>query len=464
MGSLSRVVWSEGMHLAQHHFQAQSAYFEDVTGAALSSLFHAPYGLIACELDDEALLNGTAAVVAARGIMPDGLPFSFPDDAPPPALRISDLFSPTQSSHVLLLAVPEYRPGRANCAVNGDDGRSVRFSAHQRSVPDETTGTDERPVQVARKNFRLLLDTEPTDGLVTMPIARIQRGGAGNFVYDYSHVGPSLRIAASRRLREMTSRTLEMLEARAETIVTGRAGTADAEYAPREIAGFWFLHALNAAIPALRHMLRTGAVHPEQLYLQLAQLAGALCTFSLGSHPRELPAYDHDVPEPVFTALERHIRQHLDVILPTAALSLALQPADVGADGALSVPAAGASSFHAATVADGRCFDPSARWFLGLRSSAPAADVASRAAGLVKICSAWAIGKLVERAYPGLGMDHVPVPPSELSPRAGMHYFMLRRTDPCWKSIVDTAGVGVYIPAAIPDPEVELKVVLEQRS
>jgi predicted component of type VI protein secretion system len=37
MKSFARVVWSEGMHLSQHHFQAQSAYFEDITGATLAS-------------------------------------------------------------------------------------------------------------------------------------------------------------------------------------------------------------------------------------------------------------------------------------------------------------------------------------------------------------------------------------------------------------------------------------------
>ena len=45
MKQLSRVVWNEGMHLAQHHFQAQSRYFEDAIQFALSSLFFAPYGL-----------------------------------------------------------------------------------------------------------------------------------------------------------------------------------------------------------------------------------------------------------------------------------------------------------------------------------------------------------------------------------------------------------------------------------
>lgn len=463
MGSLSRVVWSEGMHLAQHHFQVQSAWLEDIAAATLSGMFHAPYGLIACELDAEGLMNGTAAIASARGIMPDGLPFSFPVEPAPAPLAVADRLSPTQASHLLLLGVPAIRPGRANCAVNGDDGSSLRFSAIERTVPDELTGTDERPVLIARKNFRLLLDTDPTDGLVTMPVARIQRSGAGHLVYDDSYIAPSLRLSASRRLLELTARMIELLEARSDAVLATRGG-GDAEYAPREIAGFWFVHALNSAIPALRHSLRTGSAHPEQLYLQLAQLAGALCTFSVGSHPRELPPYDHDTPEPCFDALEVHIRRHLDVILPTAALSLPLQPAAVGADGALIAPAEGATSFYAARAPDARCFDPSAAWFLGLRTGAPGADVPGRAGQLVKLCSAWAIAKLVERAYPGLGLQYVATPPADLSPRPGMHYFLVQRTEPCWKSIVDTGEVGLYVPAAIPEPEVELKVVLAKRS
>ena len=44
MTSLSRVVWSEGMHLAQHQFQAQARYFEELPGFALQNLFFAPWG------------------------------------------------------------------------------------------------------------------------------------------------------------------------------------------------------------------------------------------------------------------------------------------------------------------------------------------------------------------------------------------------------------------------------------
>src|SRR5258705_10155972 len=111
MKQLSHIVWNEGMHLAQHHFQAQSRFFEDTVQFALTSLFFRPYGLVACELDADALLNDSVSLAHARGVMPDGLPFDIPSSDPAvQPLPIRDRFSPTSDSHLVLLGIPAYRP------------------------------------------------------------------------------------------------------------------------------------------------------------------------------------------------------------------------------------------------------------------------------------------------------------------------------------------------------------------
>src|SRR5512136_649222 len=99
MKHLSRLVWSEGMYLGPHHFQAQSRYFEDSVRFAVTGLWFAPYGLMGWELDREALHNGTVSLIHARGILPDGVPFQMPDCDPAPAAReIGELFSPIRES------------------------------------------------------------------------------------------------------------------------------------------------------------------------------------------------------------------------------------------------------------------------------------------------------------------------------------------------------------------------------
>src|SRR5579862_4988664 len=128
MKLLSRVVWSEGMYLGPHHFQAQSRYFEDSIDFAISALWYQPYGLLGCVLDEEALRNGTLSLVQARGVFPDGLPFLMPDcDALPAARPIAASFSPTQESLTVMLGVPRRKPQGLNCALkpNGDHTRYV---------------------------------------------------------------------------------------------------------------------------------------------------------------------------------------------------------------------------------------------------------------------------------------------------------------------------------------------------
>jgi type VI secretion system protein ImpJ len=447
MSPLSRVVWSEGMHLAQHHFQAQSRYFEELVSCTLPQLCFEPYGLVHCEMDAEALRNGTVSLTHARGIMPDGLTFQFPADPVPDALEIRDIFSPTQESHRVLLGIPHLRPGKANTALRGASARrEARYVEASEALYDETTGLDEKQVAVARNNFRLILDTgEVEEDLVTLPLARVRRDGTGQFIYDTDYVPPSLQIGASERLMQLLGRVVEMLGSRAASLQAERqGGGARSDEGSGEIASFWLSHAINASLPLLRHQFLVRITHPERLFLELSKLAGALCTFSLTAHPRDLPTYDHEQLDLCFHELDRRIRAQLEVIHPTTSIAIPLRQTE--------------PSFHMGSATDPRAF-AGARWFLGVRSSAAPGEVAARVPKLVKVCSAKHIARLVREAFPGLTLDHVLTPPAELAPRGDTQYFAIEPAGPCWQSLVQTREVGVYAPDAIPDAVLELTAV-----
>src|SRR5437867_10434548 len=213
MRFLSRVVWSEGMYLGPHHFQVQARYFEDSTHFATSSLWFAPYGVAGCELDRDALKNGTVSVLHARGIFPDGLAFHMPQcDALPAARSLTELFSPTRDSVTVLLAIPARKPHGSNCAISATEANGSRYVATTRTFHDENTGVDERPVSVGRKNIRFLLDTEPIDDLVTLPVARVMRDGLGSFMFDPAFIPFCLQINASESLMLMLRRLIDILE------------------------------------------------------------------------------------------------------------------------------------------------------------------------------------------------------------------------------------------------------------
>ncbi len=446
MPSLSRVVWSEGMHLAQHHFQMQNRYFEAATTFAFAHLFFRPYGLVACELDAEAVRNGTAALVHARGVMPDGMSFHFPEDPLPEPLRIAEHFSPTDTDRLLCLAIPGYREGKPNCRLNGDAGPPTRFVSWTATIADETTGADQNAVGLARKNFRLVLAESDSDAHeIRLPLARVRRDGAGRFAYDEEYIPPSLQIGASERLMGLLLRLVETLDTKADLLAAERGGAGDGSaYAADELARFWLSHTVHSTVTPLRHHLEVRRAHPEQVYLELARLAGALCTFSMDAHPRDLPLYDHDAPSECFGALERRIRAHLERNLPTGAIEV---PLESDADG-----------FHRGAIVDSRALGK-ATWFLGVRSTLPRAELASRVEGLVKLCSEKFVAELVRRGMDGLPLEHQATPPAEISPRVGTEYFRVVTNGPCWDSIVDTTAVGVHVPAAIPSPQLELRIL-----
>jgi type VI secretion system protein ImpJ len=442
---LARVVWEEGMHLAQHHFQAQSRFFEDTSVFALSSLFFRPYGFVGVEPDREALLNGTLSLRHGRGFMPDGLPFHFPHDPPPEPLQIRDRFSPTRPDHLVHLAIPAYRAGGANAAPPDEPGmEGHRYLLHREERVDEVSGEDRKPVTLARKNFRLLLDDELEDaqGLVTLPMARITRDGSGSFAFDPEFIPPSLRLGAVPALGDLVDRVLEMVTARADSFRAQRGGGDTAR--AMDVADMWLGHAIHQSLPALRHLRETRGSHPEALYQELSRLAGALCTFSLDARPEDLPLYDHDNLSECFRELERVLRRRLEVVLPTGSWRVPVPPSE--------------PPIHTCTISDRDALF-SARFYLELTSPASAGEVVSRATRLLKVCSAEHIARLVREAFPGLPLTHVTSPPAALRPRPGAHYFELTKSGPCWTSIEKTGELGVYVPDSIAEAALQLVVV-----
>jgi len=439
------------MHLAQHHFQAQNRYFESSIQFAISHLFFKPYGVAGFELDSEALMNGTVSLLHARGVMPDGLAFHFPDGDPVPAARhIRDLFLPTQDSHLLLLTIPPFRADHVNCAIDpGDRDGPARYVAETSLLFDETTGRDEKPVDLGRKNFRLMLDTELEEDLISLPLARICRDGTGHFMYDPEYIPPCLQIGASPHLMELLRRLVEKLETKSEAMAKERREehSSVAEYAAHDVAGFWLSHTIHASLATLRHHLSVRRSRPDELYAELARLAGGLCTFSLDAHPRNIPLYDHEHLEECFSALERHIRSHLEIIIPKNRVSIPLRQER--------------SFLHVGEVTDARCFGPS-QWVLGVRSSsASEEELVAEVPKQVKVCSGKYIVRIVKEERDGLPLEHLAFAPPSVVPRIGSHYFLMKKTGPCWKAIEDGGDVGIYVPEDLPDVELEFIVVLE---
>ncbi|MBE0659876.1 MAG: type VI secretion system baseplate subunit TssK [Bryobacteraceae bacterium] len=445
MKSLSRVVWSEGMHLGPQHFQAQNRYFESIVQFASEALSYEPWGLSGIQLDQEALKNGVFALVYARGIMPDGLVFLLPEsDALPDSRNLGDALSPVEDHTDVYLAIPP--AAERGKLVDGGDG-SARYSTTGVEMADEWTGGDQQEIKMAGKNFRLLAKHELA-GEVALPVARVRRDGSGNYSADSNFIPPLLQIQGNERVLIILRRLVELLEDKSRTVAKPKdlsAGTA-AGFSAQGISNAWFLHCVNAGLAPLRHLLSTKSAHPEELYREMARLAGALCTFGIESHPAALPLYNHTDLTEVFANLDHHIRTHLELVVPSNFVSIPLVRR--------------AAYFWEAKITDERVLSHS-RWIFAIRSKIGESEILSGTPRLVKLCSKEFLPKLVQRALPGLTMKHLPVAPPAISPRVDFQYFGVDRSGPCWDHLVATRELGLYVPGELPEPDVELLVVLE---
>jgi type VI secretion system protein ImpJ len=451
MKSLSRVVWSEGMYLGPQHFQTQSRYFEDSIHFAVEQCWFEPWGLVSCKLDETAIQNGRVAILNGYGIFEDGLVFEMPEsDQLPEPRDVREQFSPVSQEMLVVLAVPRRRVGQINCDLDGSNA-ITRYRAVKRAVRDLNNGSDEKEVRVGEKNIRVLVESECDDSLLTIPIARLRRDGAGHLVYDPKFIPPCTKLTAAPQLLALVRRLLEILEEKQRFFSRSRnaAGVFQAETRQLDVANFWFLHTINGAIAALRHLYTSKRGHPEELFRELSRLAGELCTFSMDSHPVDLPLYDHRNLQKCFDALEAHICRHLEILVPTNTVTIPLTSAQ--------------RNFYRGTVPDQRCFGRSA-WILGIRSSGNESSLIRRAPEIVKVCSHDWISKLVARSLPGLILRYLQVPPSVISPKVEFQYFSIDKMGPCWNHIADTRQISVYVPDDLPSVELELVVVLDSKS
>jgi type VI secretion system protein ImpJ len=297
MRQLQPVIWFKGVSLSPQHLQAQDRYFEESMRFQLEALAFRNWGFTELELDGTALSEGLLTLSRAAGIFPDGLLLDLPaSDTLPRSRTLDECFREGRSRCTFYLAVPEHRPDGINIGLERG-GVSTRYFSELQMLRDESNSQSERPVSLARKNLQLIAEGESLEGSVAMPVAVVERTEAGTYRFDVKSVAPMLNLKASDYLTSILRGLVELLVARSSQLTGARRqkNQSLAEFGASDVANFWLLYTMNTHLPALQHFFEASHLHPETLFSQLSELAGALCTFSAKVEPRDLPRYDHEI-------------------------------------------------------------------------------------------------------------------------------------------------------------------------
>ncbi|MBN9069988.1 MAG: type VI secretion system baseplate subunit TssK, partial [Rhizobiales bacterium] len=295
MSDANRVLWSEGLFLRTQHFQQQDRFLEATVRGALQAGNLHTFGFRALTLDPALLEAGQIAVSSARGIFPDGTPFSIPDtmDAPRPLAITADT-----TGGPVLIALPLEPQGGIGFDPAHAEPAGARYRG--RIVP-----VRDAEIEIARPQAVLLPPGKSVGGYTALPVTEIHGLRAdGGVATEETFLPPALATAAAPWYAQLMQEIITGLDQIADAhgkMVLGGPG--------RSVEDLMMLHLANTARPRLAHVLAQEVYHPAELFLELSGLAGSMATFgSSNRRLRELPAYDHMAPGPAYMALADALR------------------------------------------------------------------------------------------------------------------------------------------------------------
>ncbi|MCE2914445.1 MAG: type VI secretion system baseplate subunit TssK [Rubrivivax sp.] len=430
----NKVMWTEGMFLQPQHFQQQDRFQARQVDARLGAGLAWPWGFTSLQLDEPSLLQGRLQLVAARGVLPDGLAFSLPGDDPAPAAF--DVPADARDQWVVL-ALPAVRAGVPESdAESGESAMPPRWRTVDVDVADiHAASLRAAPLQIGRMNLRLMLARDLNDGQVALGVARIvERRADGRIVLDTQYVPPMLHAPGHPVLDGWLREVHGMLHQRCEALASrlaqpGRAGVG-------EIADFLLLQVVNRHAPLFLHLQRLPVLHPERFYELCLGLAGELSTFREARRPVPYPEYKHDDLAACFRAVMADLRQSLSMVLEQTAIPIDLQERKFGV--------------RVAVIPDAELLR-SAMFVLAVNAQMPAEAIRLRFPAQVKIGPAERIRDLVNLQLPGVTLRAMPVAPRQIPYHAGFTYFELEtRGNELWRQLETSGGLAMHIAGEFP--------------
>lgn len=440
-------LWTEGLFLTEHHFQALDRWHEGLLDARLRAALPYAFGVSVLELDERALGVGQVRVARIEAVLPDGTLLVAGDgaDAPIAARAFDRAFEPHLRELDVWVAVPRERLG----AVNLDEARSGagRFVRAQEKLRDLNTGAGEHAIDFADLQPRVLFGNESREGLEALRVAQLVRAPSGAVVFRPTFVPPALALRAVPNLHRDVRGVLAAMVAKQRQLAAARRQRASGrvEVEGEDVPRLLFLQALNAHIPRLAHIVEDGGTSLEGVYLALGDLFGALCTLSAEEDPTSLPRFDFLDLGPVFEQTTAKLNVLLEATIRERFTEIALQLRDGGV--------------HAARVADASLLR--GELYLAVSGALPEAQIRDRFGRLLKIASWSQIGAIIHSAMNGARAELEYRPPASLPLRPGVFFFKIEKTPEFWADIQSSGTLAIYHPFDVSAVTLALYVVRE---
>ncbi len=440
MSSSNKIAWLESQYLYPHHFQQQERYFEYTVEQRSAAIKPFITGFSQININHAGLNEQKFSIVKAKGVMPDGCPFdTLVNSNQPQPIEI-----PIHTKNQLVyLALPIYQPGYKFLITDERNHHIGRYKLEETDAYDYSSDTvNTERIEVARLEFRFMLEKEEMGGFTYLPIARIlEVTPEKSIILDQSFIPPVINIDADQHLSYYLNDINGLLEQRGNALSSRFMATSNGE-GSSAITDFMLLQLINRYEPRLQHLASLSYVtHPETLFMELLGLMGELATFTT-NQKRPLPVvnYNHDDLYSCFQPLIQHINLHLSAVLEQTALSLPVEKRQYG--------------IYVSPISDRSLFENS-RFILAIKANMPTVELKTYLPDHLKIGSVDTIRDLVNNQLTGVKVNTLPLAPREITYHAGYVYFELDEQSEHWKNLQRSGGFAFHIAGELAELDVE---------
>jgi type VI secretion system protein ImpJ len=442
MSWYSKVAWSEGLFLRQHHLQQNDRYFERLVENRTHYISPYPWGFASLEIDRDLAQQNKFALRRASGIFQDGTPFDMPGSSPlPQAVDLPEgaekqliwMTMPAASVNSREVDMPE--------ATSGS-----RYTRDIEPIIDSSSGMHvEEEVEVAHPRIAFEVRKTPKAGFHCLKLARVLEVRDKTIIFDETFAPPVLVSRAHPVVQGWLERVIGWSETKLETL---------ARYAADPSSGgglqtfdYFMLQMLNREINVLKHLRHSKYAHPVEIYQELLRISGELWTFSPKRLAPEYAEYDHDSPEAVFEPVLADIQRLLSL--------------DIGRAIRLNLTELTPNAYLA-QVPDRTLFR-NATFIIEVAAGKSLTQIQQQFPALCKIGPNTKMKEIVQTHLPGVEIVHIPTPPRQIRSVSDHVYFYLDKSSPLWPEFSVASGLGLHFAGDWPDLQLDLWAIMEDR-
>lgn len=443
------VLWSEGMFLRPHHFQAAQQWTQTVLDAGLNAVRTFAWGFMELSIAGEPLENFTLRVDQCTVRLKDGTWVHVPDNTQLEPLDFQKPLEQARGPLDVYLGVPYLQEVRANTVSleqpEFTEG-TPRYEPHGVMRRDENTGENPQLLYMRRMRGRLFVAGDDMTGYETVRLGALKRTDRPGAVPEIEPLGagPLLAIQADAALSGAITSIADQVEAKGEVLAREAKEhhmlftdgvAANTEHLLK-------LHALNEVRAQFAAMLQAPMLHPYDAFVVLARLVGYLSVFHEDLVPGALPRYDHDRPAASLDAIRRRLIVLLESVRPVRYVARAFsRKKDAQNREGLEVEL------------DRAWIDENLDMYVALESEEMDINQVERTIYEnlnMKLASPSRAPKIANIAVRGLRLQIRAVPAGTLPRRQGLHYFRIDKTigpdrSDYWKECEQERGIRIGI-------------------